>query len=149
MSSVAFMVLLASANLTCFPLPLVVSQSPVSVSAAPVGEAQHQWVSNANELVAELLDLARNGPEMEEPDRSKDADVIRAFASSIGGQRLANLRKADRILWRLWLTTGMAPVVRGQGKPLRIWLEENAPLTPSGGGEQDWGPTQRKSRCRE
>lgn len=126
MPSLSSKIFVASANCTFFPLFLVVAQPLLGQSATQAGAAQDQWVSNADELVKELLDLVRNAPEMEDIDMSKDSDVTRAVASSIGGQRLANLQRADKILWKLWLTTGMAPIVRGREKPLPIWLKENA-----------------------
>ena len=35
-------------------------------------------------------------------------------------------RKADAIVWRLWLTTGMAPLQKRQGEPLSAVWSRNA-----------------------
>jgi hypothetical protein len=80
MLSAASRILVVSACCTCFPVLKVVAEPLLGASARPMGEAQHQWVSKAGKLVRELLDLVRNAPEMEEPDLSKDSEVIRRMS---------------------------------------------------------------------
>jgi hypothetical protein len=92
----------------------------------PISKSQFPWVFKAQELIGELNDMAKNAPEMDEPRLSSDEEIIKTGRSLFAGQRLANLRKADNIIWKLWLTTGMPPGVRGADKSLRAYVEENA-----------------------
>jgi hypothetical protein len=92
----------------------------------PRPEGQFLWVSKAQELIRELDNMTKSAPEMDEPRLFSDEAMIKAARSQFAGQRLANLRKLDNILWNLWLVTGMPPEIRGLNKSLRTYAEENA-----------------------
>jgi hypothetical protein len=111
----------------CLSLLVVAAQPLFAASAEePIQKSQHRWVSEAEELVGKLRDQARDIPEMEKPDLADEQEVIRWLSSMLVGKQRINIVTADRILWQLWLTTGMPPLLRGPDESLPASLKRNA-----------------------
>lgn len=79
--------------------------------AQPQSDNEHQWVSEAKGLIEELHRLIR---------ATHDHNKLSSFSES-----LDHLEKADRILWKLWLVTGMPPQIHDTNRDLRRFLEQN------------------------
>jgi hypothetical protein len=73
----------------------------------------HDWVTDAESLIHDLNDLSKLA-------RTKPERWDAAFQSDNHG------RRADKILWRLWLTTGMPPLTHEPEKTFDAYLRQNA-----------------------
>lgn len=101
----------------CVCVPVVTAYSEQLAADAPKsfkGESQRGWVLEAERLVAELGDLARETPRKEE------------YSWSLKGTLVANQRTADRLLWRLWLVTGMPLLLQKQDEAFDGYFRRNA-----------------------
>lgn len=107
---------------------LAVAAQPFSAASAeePTQKGQRRWVLEAEELVGKLGDLARGTPEIEKPDFREYKKFMRWVMSWRVGKQHASFRRAQKLLCRLWLTTGMPPLLLRPDESLRACLNRNA-----------------------
>ena len=110
----------------CFSFTAIGQSSSSTVLKEPISTAQSTWVSNSQNLVKKLLDLANNLPETDEiHPSSDDPEEVRKEILMRFRER-DDQKKIDDVLWNLWLITGMPPLVRDENLSLRKYVETNA-----------------------
>ncbi|GAG25382.1 unnamed protein product, partial [marine sediment metagenome] len=92
---------------------------------------QPAWVFKAKKLIGELSDLAQVTLEVQQSRsfaKLSHAERIEAFQEAVSSwnERLSQHRKAERILWNLWLTTGKPPLIREENETVKTFLRRNA-----------------------
>lgn len=124
--------------LMCFTY---LTQTTVNLNAAPlvvghqerVTRAQNHshWVDEAINTIKELDDLAKAIQEedyslnISEQTHAERIIEIQKFVS-LCSERLVQRRKAEKMLWKLWLTTGKPPLTRKADEKFKIYLRNNA-----------------------
>jgi len=88
-------------------------------------ETQHHWVTEAEELIQELLDLAHDTREIEVPDSDYPVKALGAIAP-YAKELFEKRDKGHELLWKLWLVTGLPPDTVGQHKSLQAFFRRSA-----------------------
>jgi hypothetical protein len=98
---------------------------------AAVPKTRDDWAVTAENLIGQLSDLAQVIPE------EKHYDSFAKLSSAKGkrtpwedaltwSERLAHYRRGERILWKLWLTTGMPPLTQEADETSTAFFRRNA-----------------------
>lgn len=87
-----------------------------------VSESHEQWVSKALRLISDLQELAHDTPEVVKEDPNDPARGLAALAEH-GETWLAAAKRADELIWELWLITGFPPQRAKADESLRADLE--------------------------
>lgn len=107
-------------NFQCVCMMVVGFCSFQPVISVPLPETQHDkrtWAIEAEHILTDLRRLASEADENEHPSWPSEADWKKMFADE---------RAADQLLWRLWLITGMPPLLREvRTEPLDRYLRRN------------------------
>ncbi|MHB0961400.1 MAG: hypothetical protein ACYC0X_34350 [Pirellulaceae bacterium] len=99
-----------------------------------MSETQQAWVPKAQTLITQLREMSHTSAKSEQEaktisskgEQSGKYEKMLADLVRLSRQRGDIPERADAILWRLWLTTGMAPVPRRQDESLSATLSRNA-----------------------
>lgn len=115
LSELSFRTAVVLVGCVCFSVATAFLQGLSADASEPVkGRSRRGWVLEAERLIAELRDLARETPRQEES------------SWSLKWTRVAKQRIADRLLWRLWLVTGMPPLLEERDETFgRSYLQRN------------------------
>jgi hypothetical protein len=92
-------------------------QSAISVPLPEMHQDKRTWAMEAEQMVTELRRLASEADENEHPSWPSELEW---------SKMLADETAADKLLWRLWLRTGMPPLLRDtRTEPLAKYLRRN------------------------
>jgi hypothetical protein len=88
-------------------------------------EVKQHWVSEVSVSIKELFDLADDTPEIIIPDSDNSIERLKPILSN-SKKLFGNGQKGEDLIWKLWLTTGLPPLMYDQDKSLRSFLFRSA-----------------------
>lgn len=80
-------------------------ETRADTSPASTDEHRHEWVEEAQKHIGTLFKLARDTPQLGVPGPDGQMAWLQA-AAPVLETVIANGRKGDELLWRLWLVSG-------------------------------------------